>query len=532
MKNFSRTLFCIVLVVCMLSCICVNANENETEGIVSSHAKLPFEDIDETSWYVEGLTFCYTNGIISGAGNTYTFNPKGELTRATFAVMLARAVGADTSEYANSKTFVDCDYSATSWYAPAVESPAANGYMKGTSDTAFSPNVTMTREQLATVFMRFMQEKEYEVDVDGDVLDSYVDKDDVANWATDGVTYAISAGLISSTSTSNKVASPKMNVTRDQAAKLFMSLLRTYYYGSCEHQFSEAGCESAPTCSECGMVDALPLGHLCENLSCKAGGECKRCGETVEKDEGLHVYEPSTCTKAETCKECGGTRRGALGHNLTAATCLTPPMCRRCGEAVGRHLEHDFTEPTCIKPATCRRCGETDGGTIDHMMYNGACEVCGFDPFNVAVNIAKAGINCEMAYDYEGETFYSAVTYVAESDMLVLGLIHYYASGDWDVIALGITRGSKNIDYSYAYVSADEEILFECEGWFFSGTFSIDTRVTFSWYDGNDSNIAAAKENIAILGTTALYDCSSILRSHDSRMKLEWFGFWPLYDMD
>lgn len=46
------------------------------------------------------------------------------------------------------------DVAADAWYADAAQYVRDNGVMSGTSATAFSPDVTMTRAMLATVFYR------------------------------------------------------------------------------------------------------------------------------------------------------------------------------------------------------------------------------------------------------------------------------------------------------------------------------------------------------------------------------------------
>lgn len=466
--------------------------------VVSSEGLLPFEDIDVTSWYVEGLTFCYSNGIISGAGNTYTFNPKGELTRATFAVMLARAIGADlTAPMAN--TFSDCDYSETSWYASAVEWAALNGYMNGTGEDKFSPNVTMTREQLATVFMRFMQKAEYEVEVAEDILSDYVDTSAISDWAADGVKYAVSAGLISSTSTSNKVASPKMSVTREQAVKLFTSFMRDYFFGVCEHQLSPQTCTEASVCSECGMVDKMPSGHLCEGLTCKDASVCTVCSSEVAADEGLHSYIPATCTTAESCTVCGTVRTGAYGHK--------------------------FTPATCIKPATCQRCGEINGGIVAHNVEYGKCTVCTYSAFRTLAQklVELDGVAYEYTSGSEGFEYY--VIYDEERDEICIILYHKYSHGDNDVIMFSINDKNKTCQFDYEYYLYTEDLFFDGMGKFDPASFSGSAVISFSEYEGNESDVPTALSNVKVLGDTMLKTTKTVFAETFPEYDISMFGF-------
>ena len=43
------------------------------------------------------------------------------------------------------------------WYKKAVSWAAANGIINGTSDTTFSPDATVTYEQIATIFYRYAE---------------------------------------------------------------------------------------------------------------------------------------------------------------------------------------------------------------------------------------------------------------------------------------------------------------------------------------------------------------------------------------
>lgn len=492
------TLF--ITIAMLLVSLAVVTGAKDVDGVVSSHAKLPFEDIEADSWYADGLSFCYTNKIISGAGNTYTFNPKGQLTRATFAVMLARAIGADLEGY-NSESFSDCDYSDGSWYAAAVEWAYSNEYMQGTGNGRFSPSITMTREQLATVFMRFMMRAEYTVDVVSGVLNDYTDKDNISSWAYDGVEYAVSAGLISSTSVSNKVASPDMAVTRDQAVKLFTSFLRTYFYGSCEHKFSEAACTVAPTCSECGMAEGLPNGHRCDILTCNVGGTCKVCGENVEPDIGLHIYPmKATCDIPEICSICGETRTEALGHS--------------------------YSKATCSKLSTCIRCGDTRGQYAAHDMYNGVCKVCGYAHYDVFIDFVKSGYGNENIKNTGDQKFISQFMINEENGKLWLFCVHLYNIDDsFDCLVFEITKGSTEVEFYYEFCNANAEILFAGIGYLDATTFDENTVVTFYDYDGSEENAEIAAGNVVGIGDVLAEQCNDIIKNAVLGVKLSDIGF-------
>lgn len=492
----------LLLMTFLLSSIPFAVGAADTDGVVSSHGKLPFEDIDETSWYIPGLIYCYSNEIISGAGNTYTFNPKGELTRATFAVMLARAIKADTS-LALWDSFDDCDNRETCWYIQAVEWAYYNEYMNGTGERRFSPNMTMTREQLATVFMRFMKAENYSVTVDDSILDDYTDADKISAWAVEGVKYAICAGLISSTATSHKAVSPQMPVTREQAVKLFMSFLSLYFYGDCEHEFSEVTCTEAAVCAKCGMKEGLPTGHLCDTLSCKVGGTCKKCGEAVEPDAGLHNYPTkATCTEPEKCTVCGNVRTHAYGHS--------------------------YSIETCIKLSTCIRCGVTTGGYGEHRMSNGKCTECGYCPYEIIYKYATV-TNPENGryWETDNETFSTGIrSFENTGDLALIGVHTFNDTGHTDYIAFLITENYTGITFMYEYYDENEELLFYGEGSFDSRDFGSGNNIIISYYEGNASDVKAASENVKVLGDNMVNMCNAILRDANLNCSLYDLGFY------
>ena len=49
---------------------------------------------------------------------------------------------------------------------------------------------------------------------------------------------------------------------------------------------------------------------------------CNVCGEA--REVSAHNYENATCTAAKTCTVCGLTEGNALGHIFEAADCDTP----------------------------------------------------------------------------------------------------------------------------------------------------------------------------------------------------------------
>lgn len=79
-----------------------------------------------------------------------------------------------------------------------------------------------------------------------------------------------------------------------------------------------------------------------------------------------HEWQDATCTAAKTCSICGNTDGNPLGHQWAEATCTTPKTCSVCGETKGGTCSHKWESATCESPKTCSICGATTGEPRGH----------------------------------------------------------------------------------------------------------------------------------------------------------------------
>ena len=168
-----------------------------------------------------GIEFCLDNNIMAGTG-AYTFSPDDTITRAQFATMFYRLAGQpETGE--NSK-FTDL---TQDWYKKPVAWAASNGILNGTSNTTFSPNDTVTREQIAAIFYRYAQTKGLDVSIeDSDIssaLESYNDFSDISDYAKIPVAWCFKEGImfIHSVNGYEYAICPKVSPTRANTATMF-----------------------------------------------------------------------------------------------------------------------------------------------------------------------------------------------------------------------------------------------------------------------------------------------------------------------
>ena len=110
-----------------------------------------FSDVPRTEWFAEAVDFAQATGLMNGVGSN-RFDPYGSVTRAMVATVLYRMEG-EPSVDGITNPFTDV--SAGSWYYEAVLWASKTGVTNGTSPTTFAPNNPITREQMATMIMRY-----------------------------------------------------------------------------------------------------------------------------------------------------------------------------------------------------------------------------------------------------------------------------------------------------------------------------------------------------------------------------------------
>ena len=180
---------------------------------------LPFADVAESYWAVEGIRYVYEKGLMQGTGST-TFSPEATTTRGMIAAILYRLEGSPA--VTGSQPF--SDVSDTMYCADAVRWAEANGIANGYSDGRFGPGEPITREQLAAILYRYAVYKGYDVTEKAD-LSGFADAAAVSTYAVDPLAWANAVGLINGTAAGTLV--PRGGATRAQAATILMRWLET-----------------------------------------------------------------------------------------------------------------------------------------------------------------------------------------------------------------------------------------------------------------------------------------------------------------
>ncbi len=181
----------------------------------------PFIDVANTDWFFESVKFVNENSLMNGLSEK-EFAPYSNLTRAMLVTVLYRLE--DEPATNRSIPFADVDMGA--YYGNAVSWAKQNGIVSGITETEFSPNENLTREQIAAIMMRFAKYKGIDVSVGENTnILSYDDFFDISEYAISSLQWAAGSGLMKGKTEST--LNPKDNATRGEIAAILNRFLES-----------------------------------------------------------------------------------------------------------------------------------------------------------------------------------------------------------------------------------------------------------------------------------------------------------------
>lgn len=147
------------------------------------------------------------------AVNDNMFAPEDKLTRA----MLVSALWCCSGEPTENTEFSFSDVASDSWYAPAVQWAIQHGITSGTSETTFSPDQPVTREQLAVMLIGYVNDRNRILPRVRRGI-QFSDASDCSDRALDALHTLYRAGILDLTQTG--AMEPHTLVTRAQGATI------------------------------------------------------------------------------------------------------------------------------------------------------------------------------------------------------------------------------------------------------------------------------------------------------------------------
>ena len=151
-----------------------------------------------------------------------TFEPQMTMSRAMLVTVLHRMEGEPKPA---SEASVFEDVPEGTWYTEGVTWAAEMGIVEGYGDGNFGPTDDVTREQMAAILYRYSVWKGYDVSKASE-LAAYEDKDEVHDWALTAMQWANAEGLIIGRTETTLV--PRGNATRAEVATILMRYLESF----------------------------------------------------------------------------------------------------------------------------------------------------------------------------------------------------------------------------------------------------------------------------------------------------------------
>ena len=281
----TRRILSILLALCTLCAL--------TLPVAAEASEIPFSDVSVTAWYASAVSYASSQGIAVGDGGT--FRPNDAVTRGEFVTMLAAVLLPDGfPEELPENPFTDVK--ARRFYAKPVIWASSVGITSGTSETTFSPNANIKRQDMAVMLL-----KAQALPILGELpaireAALFRDGEFISDYAAEAVSTLYQQGLVEGDPAGNY--HPMQTLTRAEAA-VVLGRIHMVMTGHA-HSFEEAE-TIAPTCTT-------------------KGAQLYRC----------------------VCGSSYGTKLAALGHDYESVTDLdawtVTRTCQRCGKVVVESL--------------------------------------------------------------------------------------------------------------------------------------------------------------------------------------------------
>lgn len=190
----------------------------QDEVVTPPTETVTFSDI-QNHWAKKEIEALATRKIILGKTKEL-FAPEAKLTRAEFAVLVARALELEMKPYAG--TFSDVKASKA-WAYAGIEAAARAGIINGKLDGSFDPDAQITREEIATIIVRAVKYEDASLLQNLDTSKVFADDKDIAAFARLSVKQAVALGIVNGRS--NNTFAPKANATRAESAVMLYRAL-------------------------------------------------------------------------------------------------------------------------------------------------------------------------------------------------------------------------------------------------------------------------------------------------------------------
>ena len=175
--------------------------------------KNPFIDVKAEDWFYGDLEYVHRNGLYTGT-TANTFSPNNPMTRGMIVTVLGRLAGIKEADYSRISF---SDVNTTQYYAPYIKWASENGIVNGIGNNKFHPDGNISRQDLATILMRYTQFVNATLPNTTAKID-FKDSKDIAAYAASAVDTIQRAGIINGKP--GEIFDPLGNATRAEVAAM------------------------------------------------------------------------------------------------------------------------------------------------------------------------------------------------------------------------------------------------------------------------------------------------------------------------
>ena len=224
MKKYFAFLLVLAMILPVCSVRAAEAYPEDFSWVDMETNKGRFYDVTVDMWFADYAYEAYERGIVQGVSPSIyvrLFRPYDIMTREQALAILDRmehgfAIEAIGQKYKTGFTDVPED----AWYSVYVDWGVKFGITEGVGGELFGTGRAITREELATFMLRYLELKEFVLKEGEDVTPNFEDAADVSEWAVDAVEYLRAHGIL--TGDENGNVRPTDEITRAEAVAMLV----------------------------------------------------------------------------------------------------------------------------------------------------------------------------------------------------------------------------------------------------------------------------------------------------------------------
>ena len=301
----------------------------------------------------------------------------------------------------------------------------------------------------------------------------------------------------------------------------------------CKHPNQKPVSGHEATCTQTGLTDGIV---------------CADCGETIKAQDEIpakgHNWNDATCTVAKTCSVCGETEGEALGHsepvytNNGAAHMVDYPCC---DDEDNEWEAHSFTDGECVcgAPETVQVTVTNDYGTADTVTLSNTVATPGQDYVTTVTSTVGTSLGVWSVYVAIDDSWYGNYIYEFDAETNTLTVFGDYVAEGIQIEAIPLVTltthlngGTVREDWQYTYQpDANGTLVNETAAGYADGLYG-------EWDPETDeiildANLVFEREGYKIIGYNTAADGSGTFYAMDQMVDfVEDTELWLVWECD